>query len=268
MREIRCFPTARSTGRDVVNSWAGSPGESPLGPFWVLRATVEGPVDERTGYLCDIKTLDTVLREVVAPLVYERARAAPGGFAAPAGALIDALAAGDSHCKRPLELVSIQWCVSPHLSFTANRGEKHMVSVTQSFEFSAAHRLYCDELSPEENRRVFGKCANPNGHGHNYVLEVTVSGDPARADSDAPHAATGRVVDLEFLQRTVRERVIARFDHKHLNLDCEEFTSLNPSVENIARVIWDRLAGAFDGCRLTNVRVWETPKTYAEFDGT
>lgn len=134
-----------------------------------------------------------------------------------------------------------------------------MIQVTESFEFSAAHRLHCPDLSDEENRRIFGKCSNPNGHGHNYVVEVTVSGQP--------DDATGNVIELHLFRHTVRERVIDRFDHKHLNLDCVEFQSLNPSVENIARVIWDRLHDAFHSCRLAGVRVWETPKTYAEYNG-
>ena len=104
------------------------------------------------------------------------------------------------------------------------------------------------------------KCANPNGHGHNYVLEITVSG--------RPDDATGTIVDLPHFQRVVNRRAVERFDHKHLNLDCAEFAALNPSVENIARVIWRCLEGAFDRCELTTVRVWETPKTFAEYDGT
>jgi 6-pyruvoyltetrahydropterin/6-carboxytetrahydropterin synthase len=134
-----------------------------------------------------------------------------------------------------------------------------VIQVTQSFEFSASHRLYCSSMSEDENRQVFGKCANKNGHGHNYVVEVTTCGQP--------HDTTGTVVDLASAQRVVKDRVIDRFDHKHLNHDCEEFRSMNPSVENIARVVWDRLHGQFGQAELARVRVWETPKTYAEYDG-
>ena len=161
-----------------------------------------------------------------------------------------------------------------------------MVTITRSFEFAAAHRLHVPELSEEENRRIFGKCGNPSGHGHNYVLEVTVSGEP--------DSASGTIVDLPTFEATVQERVIDRFDHKHLNVDCAEFATLNPTVENIARVIWDLLADVLgrcavphpeagcarqrDGapsptewgtqrCRLYAVRVWETPRTFAEYRG-
>ncbi len=133
-----------------------------------------------------------------------------------------------------------------------------MVSVTESFEFAASHRLHCPSMSEEENRALFGKCANPNGHGHNYVVEVTVRG--------TPDAATGRIVSIQQLESIVKEQVVDRFDHKHLNLDCPEFANLNPSVENIATVIWGLLNGRFESTPLAKVRVWETPKTYAEIE--
>ena len=154
----------------------------------------------------------------------------------------------------------MQWRVSPFLSLTVFSGEDNMVHVTQSFEFSAAHRLHSSELSEKENRSVYGKCSNPNGHGHNYVLEITVAG------GDDPD--NGSVVDLAHMQHVVEERVVARYDHRHLNLDCDEFQSLIPSVEIIATVIWDRLHGEFQRCRLAKVKLWETSKTYAEYDGT
>ena len=134
-----------------------------------------------------------------------------------------------------------------------------MVRLTRSFEFCAAHRLYVASFDDEENRRIFGKCSNPHGHGHNYVLEVTISG--------TPDEVSGTIVDPPQLDLLVQRRVIEPFDHKNLNAECDEFASLNPSVENIACVIWRRLEGAFDRCRLTRVRVWETPKTYAEYSG-
>jgi 6-pyruvoyltetrahydropterin/6-carboxytetrahydropterin synthase len=130
------------------------------------------------------------------------------------------------------------------------------VMLTESFEFSASHRLYCADMSDEENARVFGKCSNPNGHGHNYVIDVTVKG--------SPEPDTGLLLQEGQLARVVNARVIDRFDHKHLNIDCEEFRELNPSIENIARTIWRLLEGELAPCRLHCVRAWETPKTFAE----
>jgi 6-pyruvoyltetrahydropterin/6-carboxytetrahydropterin synthase len=137
-----------------------------------------------------------------------------------------------------------------------------MISLTQQFEFSAAHRLHCDRLSDEENRALFGKCNNPEGHGHNYVVEVTVDGgvDP-----------NGQLVDLHAFEAAVKRAVVDRLDHKHLNRDIEDFTKTNPTVENIAIAIWHWLDEEFKqslgGVRLTAVRVYETPKTWAEYRG-
>ncbi|MFQ5591894.1 MAG: 6-pyruvoyl tetrahydropterin synthase family protein [Phycisphaerae bacterium] len=258
MRELRCFPEVVTGHSTILNTWAGSTNSNAVGAFWVLRAVVEGRVDERTGYLCSIETLDRLLRDVVLPCLCDRVGQS-SAFPVIARALLHAFPVAAEHCPKVAHLRELQWGVSPFVRFTVEREDMSMIQVTEAFEFSAAHRLHCSDLSEEENRRIFGKCSNPNGHGHNYVVEVTVAG---RTD-DRPGAA----VELPAVRRTVNERVITRFDHRHLNRDCVEFESLNPSVENIARVIWGLLRDAFSQCRLSSVRVWETPKTYAEYNG-
>jgi len=253
IREIRFYPSCGV--QNLTNSWAGTGAEASLGAYRVLRAVVDGPVDRRTGYLCDIKEIDRVLRAAVAPALR--------GVADDVGSLTRALAAAfpaaAQQCPVPAALWAIELHVSPHTRLAIDKGGSGMMRLTQSFEFSAAHRLFSAELSDAENRRLFGKCSNPNGHGHNYVLEVTVCGTDG--------TGKGTVTDIGHVDRVVLERVIEPFDHKNLNLECPEFAQLNPSVENIARVIWDRLNGAFTGCRLVSVRVWETPKTCAEYTG-
>ena len=131
-------------------------------------------------------------------------------------------------------------------------------SVTRRYRFSAAHRLHTDQLSEEENRRVFGKCNNPNGHGHNYVLYVTVSGpiDPA----------TGRSLDLDTLDRVVTERVVRRFDHQDLNGD-PAFAAKTTTGENLARLIWELLHDAISDGQLAKVGVVETRDNYFEYAG-
>lgn len=252
MREARCYPATGLSGPEASTPVARAPRGDGCELFWILRAVVEGTVDTRTGYVGDIRLLDALLLDKVAPILMARRPAL-------ATAMIEAFAIAADHLPASTRLARLELHVSPFSSFSVTEGDRQMVGLTQSFEFSAAHRLYCDDLSEEENGRVFGKCSNVNGHGHNYRLEVTVRG--------TPDEKTGTIVELPALRRTVRERVIDQFDHKHLNLDCAAFSSLNPSVENIALVIWGRLEDAFDGCRLSNVRVWETPKTYAEYSG-
>jgi 6-pyruvoyltetrahydropterin/6-carboxytetrahydropterin synthase len=127
------------------------------------------------------------------------------------------------------------------------------VLVSQQFEFSASHRLHVREFSDQRNREIFGKCNNPNGHGHNYCIEVTIS----RAIDDP------RAISVSQLERIVNETVILRFDHKHLNLDTKEFAALNPSVENIAKVCFELLVDPIGGAggEVKRVTVWETEKT-------
>lgn len=259
VREVRCFPASGGSDAGSTNSWAGSSATGWIGPFWVVRAALEGTIDEQTGYICGISEIDSLIRDHVVPPLHKRLGHGPTTPAALGRALLDVFPSAAARCPQPGSLVSITLGVSPFLHLSVTSGENSMVRLTQSFEFSASHRLYCESLSEEQNRRVFGKCANPNGHGHNYVLEVTICG--------TPDERSGTLKDLPQFERIVKECVIDRFDHKCLNLDCAEFRSLNPSVENIARIIWQRLTGALEPSTLASVRVWETPKTCAECTG-
>ncbi len=124
------------------------------------------------------------------------------------------------------------------------------VQVTSRLHFNAAHRLHNPDRSEQWNRQVFGKCNNPNGHGHNYILDVTVVGEP---DPD-----TGYVIDLGVLKRIVDDRVIEHLDHKHLNHDVEFMRGQIPSTENLAIAIWSRLEGSLPSGKLYRVRLHET----------
>lgn len=125
--------------------------------------------------------------------------------------------------------------------------------------FNAAHRLFNPDWSDEMNLEVFGKCSNPNYHGHNYVLETWVEG--------SINPETGYVVDLKKLKTIIRDEISERFDHRNLNLDCEEFKTLKPSAENIALVIWNILRPKIDPKLKLMVRLWETENNVVEYDG-
>lgn len=134
-----------------------------------------------------------------------------------------------------------------------------VLRVTEQFEFSASHRLHSPALSDAENLAVFGKCNNPAGHGHNYVLDVTVEGQPG---------PDGAVISLPELERVVKAQVLDAFDHRHLTSEVQPFCEgTNSTVENIAQAIFQRLAGTLPRGRLAKVRVYETPKTWAECEG-
>jgi 6-pyruvoyltetrahydropterin/6-carboxytetrahydropterin synthase len=134
-----------------------------------------------------------------------------------------------------------------------------MVYVTRRAEFSASHFYHNPELSAEENQRIFGKLNNPHGHGHNYVLDVTVRGDL--------DARTGMVVDLKDLKQIIETEVLRAMDHRFLNEEVPAFREIIPTTENMAREIWRRLAGKTGPGRLHRVRLYETADLYVDYYG-
>ena len=132
------------------------------------------------------------------------------------------------------------------------------ITVTRRVHFNAAHRLHNPDWSEEQNRQVFGPCSNPNYHGHNYELEVSVEGE---VDPD-----TGYVADMRVVKQIVEQRVVDYLDHKNLNLDIPEFEGLNPTTENLVITVWSRLDGYLPG-RLVKLALWETPRSYVEYMG-
>jgi len=136
---------------------------------------------------------------------------------------------------------------------------RNMIYLTRKCEFSASHYYHNPEFSEEENRRVFGKCANLNGHGHNYTLEVTVKGEI--------DAATGFVIDLKQLKDLLNREVLEAMDHRHLNKEVPEFASRIPTTENIAIAIWQRLEKKLHLAKLHRVRLYELPDLFVDYYG-
>lgn len=134
-----------------------------------------------------------------------------------------------------------------------------MIYLTRKCEFSASHYYHNPALSPQENQRLFGKCNNPNGHGHNYTLEVTVKGDV--------DARSGFVVDLKELKGILSREVLDGLDHRFLNKEVPEFRSQIPTTENLAIAIWKRLEPKLQGAHMHRVRVYETPDLFVDYYG-
>ena len=133
--------------------------------------------------------------------------------------------------------------------------------ITRREHFNAAHKLWVDEWSDEKNFEMFGKCANPNWHGHNYNLHVTVKG--------TPDPVTGLILDLKYLSLLIRAEITDKLDHRNLNLDVDFLKGIKPSTENLAIVIWDKLHPHIEtmGCRLHCVKLVETENNSAEYYG-
>ncbi len=249
------------------------PGETGRGHDYLCELTVGGEIAPETGMVINIKDVDAVLKaHVVGPL---------------AGKLLDAeVPAFLDTPPTPENLVRLIWgrcapalppqsalarvtlwatsTMRAELSALQNPQERPMLTVTRTYDFSASHRLNSAALSAEENADIFGKCNWENGHGHNYEVEVTLAGDP--------DPRTGLLWDLDHLDRIVDEEVLKPYDHKHLNYDAADFRDLNPTSENLTRVVWDNLSrrlGQEDlgRARLYRVAVRETARNYFECYG-
>lgn len=242
----------------ITNSWGGWPSAVGIAPYLVLRVEVAGSPDPITGYLVNIMELDRLLRNHALPLAARELR--ERGVHLTGELLVRGI--WEELSGREADgwsMEALQLWTTPHLSYAVRGEDANMTELTQCFEFSASHRLHVPSMSDDDNRRYFGKCNNPHGHGHNYRVEVTVG----RNKLDA----AGRVAPIPQFEAAVQSEVIDRLDHKHLNADVPEFHDVNPSVENIARTIWSFLEGKLAPARLVRVRVWETAKTYAEYRG-
>ncbi|MFT4669819.1 MAG: 6-pyruvoyltetrahydropterin/6-carboxytetrahydropterin synthase [Flavobacteriaceae bacterium] len=133
------------------------------------------------------------------------------------------------------------------------------LTVYRRAHFNAAHRLFREDWSDAKNLEVFGKCSNPNYHGHNYELEVGITG--------AIDVETGFLIDLKILKNIIKEEVENPFDHKNLNVEVSDFKTLNPTVENIAMVIWNKLRERIDAKYEVSVKLFETPRNFVLYTG-
>ena len=133
------------------------------------------------------------------------------------------------------------------------------VYITRRETFNAAHKLYREDWSEQKNWEVFGKCSNHNWHGHNFTIYVTVKG--------IPNPDTGFVINLKDLSEIVKQEVVEPLDHKNLNLDVPEFADLNPTAENIAVVIWQKLRKYIDANKDLEVVLYETPRNFVTYNG-
>ncbi|MFA6044397.1 MAG: 6-carboxytetrahydropterin synthase [Phycisphaerales bacterium] len=256
-----------SAEQEGTNGYAGKPAMTGFGSHCELTIRCTGELDLNVGYLIDIQEIDRAVRDVVLPRL-QRARDANSD---PIDALRDAYPALAASLRKPLASLrlnltpyySLEIAVMPSSSSKPDKAENIAASapalVRQRFDFAAAHRLHVAGLSDDENRRLFGKCNNANGHGHNYQVEPCVA------------VAPGVRFSLLLLEKLTKETILDRFDHKHLNLDTIEFGpgGVNPSVENIARVTFELLAPviAAAGATLRDITVWETDRTSATYPG-
>ncbi len=260
-RTVRFVVNPPGLDRFGTNGYAGNPPLRHLAPYHELQVTCRGEIDPVIGYLINIKDIDEVVRETALPRITRAVWASPNDPAAgdPAWVLSDLVESLSRNLGAPL--ATLRWHITPFVSLEMDTTTTDRVTLRIKFDFSASHRLYVKDWSDEKNFEVFGKCAHPSGHGHNYELEPAVE-LPTEA---SVHAAADRIEEL------VKRVVIDRFDHKHLDIDTKEFGDggVNSTVENIAKVCFELIEPALRNelpdARLASVTAWETPRTAATF---
>jgi len=254
------------------------PGEMGRGHDYLCELTVGGEIAPDTGMVVNIKDVDAVLKaQVVGVLGGKLLDVEVPAFLDTPPTLENLVRLIWDRCRPALPaqsaLARVTLWATPTLraelsTFYApdilTPYEVPMLTVTRTYDFSASHRLHSRTLTDQENAEIFGKCNWENGHGHNYEVEVTLAGD---ADP-----RTGRIWGLDRLDRIVDEEVLKPYDHKHLNYDAADFRDLNPTSENLTRVVWDNLARRLGGedmgnARLYRVAVRETARNYFECYG-
>jgi 6-pyruvoyltetrahydropterin/6-carboxytetrahydropterin synthase len=228
-----------------------------------LDVTVEGEVDPRTGMVVNIKRIDDVLKaRILAEFDGRSINDEIAWFAAEPSTTENILRYIRLRLEEPgalpeaVRLVALRLEEMPTLWSEWDR-ETDTMTLTRVYEFAASHRLHAPALSEEENLRLFGKCNNPAGHGHNYVLEVTVAGEP--------DPTTGMLADLGEIDGVVNREVVDRYDHRNLNEDIPEFRDRPTTSEIVAREIFDRLKPGLPN--LARVRLHETARNVFEVSG-
>ena len=245
------------------NTFASWPAMRGLGRYYELAVRCRGEADPDTGCIINVKCIDQAVRDHVLPYLEDLLAHSARPARAPLGDLMRRLIT----LLQPAlggRVVQVQFQFTPTYRLQIRSRAMDHVILKQQYDFSAAHRLHIETLSDEENHRIFGKCNNLAGHGHNYRVEVAV-----RVVIDH----TGSTLDVEEIDAIVAANVIEKLDHKHLNTDVSQFAKLNPSVENIAKVVWTMLDAPLSRldtatpAQLEAVSVWETEKTVCTYLG-
>jgi 6-pyruvoyltetrahydropterin/6-carboxytetrahydropterin synthase len=242
------------------NSFASKPAGEGLSIFLELTVEVTGPVDPATGFVINVSEIDGSVHEFLIPIFAGRIKkrfqqAKHLGLSE----IVELLrSAWDRLADRfeTAKLSELSLKLNPFRKIIINSKDLNMVFFCEKFEFAAMHKLWNDDFTEQQNMEIFGKCAHPTGHGHNYIVEVILQMPKNRNDF--------HIGDFE---RIVDNELIKLLDHKNLNADLDFFNKTNPTVENITTLAWNRLAGKFGKAKLHRVTVWETDKTYCSYEG-
>ncbi len=245
---------------DGFNSFVSKPAGEGLSLFFELTVALVGEVEPATGFVINVDDVDKNVRKYVVPIFAQQIRedfrqGKHIGFFEITRLLKSAWGRlADKFGTARLRELSL--ALNPFRKVAVDCEDCKMSYFSEKFEFVATHKLWNDDFSDERNRKVFGKCANPAGHGHNYIVDVTIK-RPAGKGSFC-------IGDFE---RVVDDEFVKLVDHKNLNMDVPYFAKAIPTVENIAAFAWEKLVGKFGEAVLHCVTIWETDKTYCSYYG-
>ena len=242
------------------NSFSSKPAGEGLSIFLELCVELTGEVEPATGFVANVIDIDKNVQEYVVPIFAERIRRdfRQGNHISFSGVTELLKSAWGQLANKfgPARLSKLSLALNPFRKIAVSCEDCKMIYFSEKFEFAATHKLWNEQFSEERNFEVFGKCANPTSHGHNYVIEVTVK---TTADKDR--------LSISNFERTVDNEFIKLVDHKNLNVDVPYFAKTIPTVENIAAFAWERIVGKFSEATLHCVTVWETDRTCCSYYG-
>jgi len=242
------------------NAFASKPAGEGLSIFFELCVKLAGEVEPSTGFVINVNDVDKKVQKYVVPIFAQQIRedfrqGRHIGFFEITKLLKSAREQlADKFGTARLRELSL--ALNPFRKVAIDCEDCEMSYFSEKFEFAATHKLWNDDFSDERNRKVFGKCANPAGHGHNYVVEVTIK-RPAGENN----------LCISDFEKVVDDELMKVVDHKNLNVDVPYFAKAIPTVENIAAFAWDKLAGKFGEAALHCVTIWETDKTSCSYRG-
>jgi 6-pyruvoyltetrahydropterin/6-carboxytetrahydropterin synthase len=242
------------------NSYSSKPAGQGLAVYLGLWVELMATVDPDTGFVVNVVEIDKAARKNAVPIFSDYIIESFNEKRHISLSRIDEL------LKETWRMLAdkfgqVQLCglaleLNPFREIAIGSENKEMFYFTEKFEFAAMHKLWNDKFDEAKNFELFGKCANPAGHGHNYIVEITVE-----------KASDSEELNIGNFQGVVKYNFIELVDHKNLNVDIDEFKTKNPTVENIAVLAWDKLSGKFGNAKLSKITIWETNKTYCTYTG-
>ncbi len=260
-REVRFSINPFSTQIEKgFNSYASNPTAKGLSFYLALGVKLSSQVQPDTGFVVNVSDIDKAVRKYAVPILGQIIREAfQNRRDLSITDIVEFLKNAWQQLQDkfvPAHLSKLSLKLNPFRKVAVDSEDCKVVYFSEKFEFAAGHKLWNEELSDERNFELFGKCANPAGHGHNYIIEVTVKG-PSERDG----CGSG-----EF-EKIIDDKFIRLVDHKNLNVDVPGFENINPTVENITAFAWSKLVGQFGHRQLHCVTVWETDRTSCSYYG-